>query len=127
DGVTTMPARLSPRNRAHLRFVERQTAAFPEACRRVLRRWAPPDRVPILVNRVANELLTMSVTLSRAATLTSEGGADVQGLADVYCSAARHRLADWWRQALDADEPDYRRVAVNWLGDARPELMPETV
>jgi hypothetical protein len=77
----------------------------------------------MLMNRVANELLTMSVTLSRAATLAAEGHADVEDLADVYCAAARHRLADWWRQALDDDEPDYGRVAVTWLRDRRPQLM----
>jgi hypothetical protein len=65
----------------------------------------------------------MSVTLSRAATLASEGQADVQALADIYCAAARHRIADWWRQASDVDEPDYGTVAINWLGDRRPELV----
>ena len=86
-----------------------------------------PDRVPIHVNRIANELLTMSVTLSRAATLAAAGHADVQDLADVYCAAARHRLADWWRQASDDDDPDYGGVAVNWLRDGRPELLLDDV
>jgi hypothetical protein len=73
-----------------------------------------------MANRIANELLTMSVTLSRAATLAIEGETDVQALADVYCAAARHRIADWWRQASDVDEPDYSLVATNWLKDRRP-------
>ena len=114
---------LSARNRAHLRFVEAEISAFPGTCRDLLHREPMPDRVPITVNRIANELLTMSVTLSRAATLASEGQADVQALADIYCAAARHRIADWWRQASDVDEPDYGTVAINWLGDRRPELV----
>jgi hypothetical protein len=76
----------------------------------------------MLLNRVANELLTMSVTLSRAATL-APGQPEVQALADVYCAGARHRLADWWRQATDGDEPDYGLVAGSWLKDCRPGLM----
>ena len=86
----------------------------------LLREGPLPDRVPIMVNRIANELLTMSVTLSRAATLAAEGQADVQELADVYCAAARHRIADWWRQASDADEPDYGTVAATGWKTAGP-------
>jgi hypothetical protein len=69
----------------------------------------------------------MAVTLSRADTLAREGQADIQDLADVYCAAARHRLADWWRQASDDDEPDYGRAAVNWLRDGRPQLVLDDV
>jgi alkylation response protein AidB-like acyl-CoA dehydrogenase len=123
DGAMSAPDVLSPRNREHQRFVEAEISAFPEACRGLLRARPLPDRVPILVNRIANELLTVSVTLSRAATLAAEGQADVEELADVYCAAARHRIADWWRQASDDDEPDYGRVAVSWLGDGRPQLV----
>jgi hypothetical protein len=82
---------------------------------------ALPDRVPIFLNRVANELLTMTVTLSRAALLAAGGHAEVQDLADVYCAAARHRIADWWRQLADDREPDYRRAASAWLSDGRPD------
>jgi hypothetical protein len=57
----------------------------------------------------------MAVTLSRAATLTVEGRTDAGDLADVYCAAARHRIADAWRQAMDNDEPDYGQVARRWL------------
>jgi hypothetical protein len=116
DRVASAPAALSPRNREHLRFVEAEIAAFPAACRRLVDRG---DRTPMLVNRVANELLTMSVTLARAA----EGRPEVQGLADVYCAAARHRLADWWRQASDHDEPDYGTLAADWLAGGRAEIL----
>jgi alkylation response protein AidB-like acyl-CoA dehydrogenase len=123
DDAPSASGLLCARNRKHLRFVQAEIAAFPGTCRGLLGRSPLPDRVPMLMNRVANELLTMSVTLSRAATLAAEGHADVEDLADVYCAAARHRLADWWRQALDDDEPDYGRVAVTWLRDRRPQLM----
>ena len=109
---------LSDRNRAHLRFLEAEIAAFPGTCRGLLNRDPLPDRIPIMANRIANELLTMSVTLSRAATLAAEGQAGVQDLADVYCAAARHRIADWWTQASDQNDPDYGTVARNWLAGA---------
>jgi alkylation response protein AidB-like acyl-CoA dehydrogenase len=127
DEAPSAPAVLSTRNREHLRFVGAGIAAFPAACRRVLREGPLPDRIPMLANRIANELLTMSVTLSRAATLAAEGQAQVQDLADVYCAAARHRLAHWWRQAADADEPDYGGVAANWLLDGQPDMVPADV
>jgi alkylation response protein AidB-like acyl-CoA dehydrogenase len=111
---------LPERNRAHLRFVAAQVRALPGACREAAGSGEPPppDRVPILLNRVASELFTMSVTLARAASLAPEA----QDLADVYCSAARHRLADWSRQLADRDEPDYGRAAEAWLRDGRPDL-----
>jgi alkylation response protein AidB-like acyl-CoA dehydrogenase len=123
DGEPALRGDLSPRNRRHLDAVHAEISAFPDACRRLLDGEPPPDRVPIHVNRIANELLTMAVTLSRAATLAAEGDAGVQDLADVYCTAARHRLADWWRRASDVDEPNYGGVAVNWLAEGRPELV----
>ena len=121
------PGALSRRNREHLGFVQSEIAAFPAACRDVLRRTPLPDRVAISMNRVANELLTMSVTLSRAASLAAAGEVDVQDLADLYCAAARHRLADWWRQARDTEEPDYGRAAARWLADRRPQPTPARV
>jgi hypothetical protein len=123
DGAHSAPDVLSPRNREHLRFVEAEISAFPETCRGLLGRSPLPDRVAVRMNQVANELLTISVTLARAATLAAQGSSHVQDLADVYCATARHRLADWWRQASDDDEPDYARAAVNWLKDGRPELL----
>ncbi|MFD0385393.1 hypothetical protein ACFQ2B_33265 [Streptomyces stramineus] len=51
------------------------------------------QRLLILLNRTATELLTMSLTLARAASATTAGQQDVQDLADVYCTAARARLA----------------------------------
>lgn len=123
DGPPSAPDVLSLRNREHLRFVDAQISAFPATCRRVLRDGSPDDRVPMLLNRIANELLTMSVTLARAATLAAEDHDEVQDLADVYCAAARHRLADWWRRASDDDEPHYGRVAFDWLAAGRSELL----
>lgn len=115
---------LSERNRAHLRFVAAQVRALPGACREVAGPGepAPRDRVPILLNRIASELFTMSVTLARAAGLAAGGRPEVQDLADVYCASARHRLADWWRQLRERDEPDYARAAEAWLRDRSPDL-----
>jgi hypothetical protein len=132
DGVSPVglgdPGPFSPRNQEHLRFTAAEVRAFPAACRDLVRRHRDsgdrpaPDRVAIFLNRVANELFTMSVTLSRSARLASCGHGEVQDLADVYCAGARHRLADWWRQLSDDSQPDYARAATAWLRDGRPEF-----
>ena len=113
---------LSPRNQAHLGCAAVEVRRLARECLRLSRAHLAPEalfadeRLMILVSRVASELLTMTLVLARAAAL-GHGGA--QALADVYCSAARHRLADCWRRALDADEPDHASVSDRWLEAAR--------
>jgi hypothetical protein len=116
---------LSARNEEHLRFVASSARALPAACGELAERRARSgrdrDRDAILLNRIACELFTMSVTLARAGDLAS-GHGEVQDLADVFCAAARHRLADWWGLLRDDAEPDHARAAGAWLGEGRPAL-----
>jgi alkylation response protein AidB-like acyl-CoA dehydrogenase len=109
---------LSPRNLAHLRFTAAEVRRLARECLRLSRAHPDPEelfareRLTILVSQAASELLTMALVLARTAGMRHD---DAQALADIYCSAARHRLADRWRRALAEDEPDHGRVSDRWL------------
>ena len=110
-----LAAGLTAANLAHLVFVERTVAAFAPTWRQLRATSPAGDRIPMLANRVANELLTMALTLSRTATLvTIDDDPAAQDLADVYCAAARRRITDWLGAAAD-DDPPTARVAERWL------------
>ncbi|MEU3355319.1 acyl-CoA dehydrogenase family protein [Streptomyces sp. NPDC037389] len=89
---------LSARNLEHLAFVREQVHRFGRDCLELTRRHpdraelAVKQRLMILLNRTATELLTMSLTLARAASTSTSGDQEAQDLADVYCTAARARL-----------------------------------
>ena len=112
--------RLSPRNREHLRVVSKEAEALARTCLRLSRRYpdvqelvAREDLV-ISLNRIADELFTMSAALARAARL-SEAEPAAQGLADVYCTAATERLAALRRLVAEREEPDYGSLSDAWL------------
>ncbi|MFC8077823.1 acyl-CoA dehydrogenase family protein [Streptomyces sp. NPDC057307] len=115
------PPMLSARNRHHLRALTREVEEFPSLCRALVRRRpdpAAPDaeaRPLILLNRLANELLTGCLALARAATLAVAGRADAQDLADVYCAGARHRVTGLRECLTDTEAPDHRRLAAGLL------------
>ena len=69
-----------------------------------------------------------SVSGSHASALASRGQPHADALADVYCTAARFRLEDLWRQA-DADaEPDFAGVSERWLsGDTLDFLLSDVL
>ncbi|MFC9330337.1 acyl-CoA dehydrogenase family protein [Kitasatospora sp. NPDC057015] len=119
----SMPA-LSAANRAHLAAVEEQLRAFRQTCRALVDRY--PDlellferqHTVILIGRIAAELFAAFATLASAGS--ADGGDEAaveenQGLADVYCTVARHRLADHWRQLTGDTEPDYAAISHRWL------------
>ncbi|MFD6338289.1 acyl-CoA dehydrogenase family protein [Streptomyces sp. NPDC060210] len=122
------PGPLSARNQRHLRFLTGQVTDFSRICRALVARH--PDetalyadaRPLILLNRLANEVLTSSLALARAAAHTAAGRTDAQDLADVHCAGARHRIAGLRRELADADAPDYRGLAAGLL--ARPSQEP---
>lgn len=116
------PPELSDRNQHHLRFVHSTVAAFPDACRRSRRNRSDSDQVPMLANQIANELLTMTLTLARTASL-ADARPETQDLADIYCTAARQRIATWQHAAGADDAPGYRRLAHAWLAGAEPHRL----
>ncbi|MFI9271986.1 acyl-CoA dehydrogenase family protein [Kitasatospora sp. NPDC052896] len=117
---------LSTRNLAHLRFVRQEVHRFGRDCLELTRRHpqrselASRQRLLILLNRTATELMTMSLTLARAASLATAGQQDPQDLADVYCTTARARLADLRHQRDQEDEPAAARAAFARLGSPLP-------
>lgn len=120
---------LSGRNLEHRQAVAHEVRRLGLKCLELSRRY--PDvgvlyareRTLILLNQVANELLTMSVTLARAAALTARGQPHVGELADVYCTAARYRLADLWQQVNAEAEPDFARASGAWLAGDGLDLL----
>jgi alkylation response protein AidB-like acyl-CoA dehydrogenase len=117
------PEGLGPRNREHWGALAADVAWFARTCLATAR--AHPDRaalgengrVLVLIGEIAEELLTTTLVLARAAT--AAGGGD---LADLYCTAARQRVADRRRQLADAAsgrEP-HHAVTAAWLAQEHP-------
>lgn len=110
-------AGLTGRNQDHLRQTAQWTGDFAELCGDLVRRHPDPQhlfaqqRLLILLSGVGNELLTMSLVLARAASTPVEEPAGPQGLADIYCTMARHRLAGMWHQIRDNQDVDHTAVS----------------
>ena len=125
---------LSPRNREHLQHTAREVHRLAKRSLDLSRRY--PDagvlharqRTLILMNQLCNELFTMSVTLAHASALASRGQPQADALADIYCTAARYRLEDLWRQADAEAEPDFAGVSERWLtGDTLDFLLSDVL
>ncbi|MFE4539999.1 acyl-CoA dehydrogenase family protein [Streptomyces scopuliridis] len=116
---------LDPVNADHLRFAAAQTRLLGTACERFTAGHSVPGLYEhqhrlIAFSRIADELLTMSVVLAKAARLHREGRTGVQDLAAVHCAGARDRLAGLWRQAEPATPgPDHAAVSDAWLSGDR--------
>jgi alkylation response protein AidB-like acyl-CoA dehydrogenase len=117
-------ADLNPANLAHLEEAARQVRRFAETCWDLVRRHPDPaellakENLIIQISRVATELFTMCAVLSRTSLLAGQG-TDVQELADIVCTEARHRLAELWRRLSPQTEPDYAGTSRALLaGDA---------
>ncbi|WP_051790704.1 acyl-CoA dehydrogenase family protein [Streptomyces sp. NRRL S-1022] len=129
----TDEGRLSGVNAAHLAAVREQVLRFHEVCRALagsrprLEDLFEQEHTVILLGRVAAELFAMYAVLARAGTeRPGDGGErDGQRLADVYCTSARHRLADHWRRLDMVTEPDYAGISTRWLAEGLPRLRGE--
>ncbi|WP_367319599.1 acyl-CoA dehydrogenase family protein [Streptomyces sp. HUAS ZL42] len=125
--------RLSGANAAHLAAVREQVLRFHEVCRELTRSHPrqedlfEQEHTVILLGRVAAELFAMYAVLARAGTEQSgdDGEQDGQRLADVYCTSARHRLADHWRRLGMVTEPDYAGISTRWLAEGLTRLRNE--
>lgn len=135
DEPSTLTAEhLSARNTGHLRHVDEQVRRFARTCAALARRHPEraglqaQERVQVLIGRIATELYAMGMTLARAEADTAAAApGDLSGdLADLFCSAARHRLADCLAQLDEAvgqggHGPRAEAVAASWLdGAGRP-------
>lgn len=124
--IGKMPLKLSPRNQAHLTAMSGQTLWFAKLCAEASARHTDPasplaeEQVLITLGRIAAELVTACVVLSRTSQLDT---GEAQVLADVHCTAVRHRLASLWRE-LESDEgPDYREISHRWLAGSDFEFL----
>lgn len=127
---------LSERNIGHLHHVDEQVRRFGRACAGLARRYPDKatllaqERVQILIGRIGTELYAMGLTLARAEARcgdTPEADEISNDLADLFCTAARHRLADCWRQFDEAVEqaergPREQAVAASWLDGTGPAV-----
>lgn len=110
---------LSERNEAHLHRAAREARELSRICRALsqahpdLATLATHERAMVLVSELANELLTVGLVLARAARLADAGAED---LADVFCTAAFHRVANLRHQLTEPDDVDYRRISAALLG-----------
>ena len=126
-------AALSAANRRNQEYVGAQVGELRSRCLRLAAAHPPGELAErqetlITVNRLADELFTMSVVLARVAgrveRAPGDGGCPVQGLAEVYCAGARVRLARLWA-ALDAagDRAGYAGLCQAWMdGNLAVEL-----
>jgi alkylation response protein AidB-like acyl-CoA dehydrogenase len=122
-------ARLSAANHDHLAFVAAQVRRLGEECRRLSRLYpdsselfAQEDKM-IRLSEIANELLTMALVLARAAHLARQDRDEAQPLADVYCGAARHRVAALWQQLAQAVGPAASEMAAEWMSGKKLEFL----
>ncbi|RAS67444.1 alkylation response protein AidB-like acyl-CoA dehydrogenase [Lentzea atacamensis] len=115
---------LSLRNQVHLGAVAEQVRWFAKLCAQTRDTDAvtsgADEHLLVTVGRIAAELVTASVVLSRTAQLDT---AEAQDLADVHCTAARHRLTGLWRKLEPDDEPDYRTISRGWLAGSAFEFL----
>jgi alkylation response protein AidB-like acyl-CoA dehydrogenase len=107
---------LSAANKDHLEHVAVQAHEFARTCLELSRRY--PDRSELVarqrllavLNETLNELLTITLVLARS----GQADDDEAELSDVYCTAARLRLADCWtrlRALADDAGPDHAAVS----------------
>ncbi|MGR3938413.1 acyl-CoA dehydrogenase family protein [Streptomyces sp. BRA346] len=112
---------LDPSNADHLRFAAAETRRLGAACQKFAADHPAPGLYEhqhrlIAFSRIADEILTMSVVLAKAARLHHEGRTEAQDLAAVHCAHARDRLAGLWRQAEpETAGPDHAAVSDAWL------------
>ncbi|WP_367129079.1 acyl-CoA dehydrogenase family protein [Saccharothrix sp. HUAS TT1] len=124
--ATALDADLSALNRAHLAEAAAQLAQLHETTERLVA--DHPDRADLFARQhtvtalgaIAGELFGLVAVLSR---VDGERDAAAQRLAEVHGDAARERLAGWWRQLAERDEPDFAAVGADVLAGTAAELL----
>lgn len=112
---------LSPANCAHLEVATAQVREFRMVCQELVEKYPDPqvlarkEHMLILLSRIATELFTMCAVLARTITKASTDSSTCQDLADVFCTDARDRLAQLWRQLTVDYDPNHARLSQAWL------------
>lgn len=125
DGITedqnVCPDSLSSKNQAHWNFIIEETVCFSNICQKLVQKYPnkkdldQKQQIMILTTQIANELMTMSLVLSKAASLKVTDQPSPQDLADIYCTAARYRISDFKRKLFTQESPNYQDVFQDWL------------
>lgn len=129
-----LAAALTPRNQRHLAELHDSVAEFRARCAALAKAY-PDDETLfaqehtlIAVARWATEIMAASLVLARAARRTAEHDTEAQDLADIYCTGALRRIAEYAREALEEERPDTGRVTQRWItGDGHGGLLDDIV
>jgi len=115
--------RLLPKNRQHLAAADHWLGDLSRLCHSLTERFPDPEKLwekqqtLLLIGRIATDLFTMCVVLSRA----SSDGLDAtegQELTDIYCTTALLRVQANWNELHSDDCPDYAGVSAGLLTGA---------
>lgn len=112
---------LSPRNKAHWHFILEETVFFSKICQELVKKYPnekylyQKQQIMILTTQIVSELMTVSLVLSKAASLKVTDRPNPQDIADIYCTEARYRIADFKRKLLAEEHPNYQDVFQDWL------------
>jgi alkylation response protein AidB-like acyl-CoA dehydrogenase len=128
-----LDALLNARNRAHLSAVRAGSVAFAQTCSGLVQSHPEEEdlyareRILMLLSQILNELTTMTLVVARAARLSAEGEEAAQKLADMYCAAARQRMAQWQTELsarIGADgEPPFADLSRAWLDREQADFL----
>lgn len=112
---------LSDRNKAHWHFLVEESVSLANICQNLVKKYPNPgDLYPkeekmILTTQMASELMTISLVLSKAASLEATLQPNPQDMADIYCTAAKYRISDLKNKLLAEEHPNYQGVFQDWL------------
>lgn len=120
EGHTVLES-LSDRNKAHWHFLVEESGSLANICQNLVKKYPnpgdlyPQEELMILTTQMASELMTISLVLSKAASLEATVQPNPQDLADIYCTAAKFRISDLKNKLLAEEHPNYQGVFQDWL------------
>lgn len=124
---------LSPRTQEHLDRLQGHATALAELCRGLVRErsmdeLAEQEHLLVLIGEVGTTLLSMAVSLARAAHLAEQGNTVALELADISCTEAGHRLSGLWARLAEESHPDYASMSRRVLqGDELSFLLEDVI
>jgi len=128
DPIDLRGAPLSAANRRNLETVRARIAALGVRCLRLTRAHPEPDLqdrqcVLIAVNRIADELFTVSVVLAAAASHRGPDPDLAQELAQTYCDSALARVETWQQQVDAPEQMRPERLSSAWMAGGLAATM----
>ncbi|NEQ35168.1 MAG: hypothetical protein F6K40_02110 [Okeania sp. SIO3I5] len=121
EGQDTILDNLSTRNQRHWHFLVEENVSLANICQNLVKKYPnprylyPKEEMMILTTQMVSELMTISLVLSKAASLEATLQPNPQDLADIYCTAARYRISELKNKLLAEEHPNYQGVFQDWL------------